>query len=280
MAEISGPTRYGSKPGFIQTAFGLATDPIANQLATRSTPQQLAQLGTLGQALGRLTTGFNAPSIAPAAREARRQYLQETVPQLMEQFAGGGSQGALLRGIQGAGSDLESKLGALQMQQQFELQKQRQEQLPRLMELGLAPSFQTILTDMPIKPEYTIDPKTGERKYAQVTNLPVTEQIARSDAGGQLIHEAQHAGEDIANIARQGIRTSREIGRGVGALGSDIIEAVTQKGLPKAIAGIRSYGGPRSKAALDSIANYVRSLIARSKGLSGSRKRRNRRRRK
>lgn len=156
--NLGAPTRYGQKPSWLQSAFGAKQDIYANRLATRSPFQEAAQLGTLPVTLARLAGGYNAPSIQPAAREAQRQFREETVPGLMEQFAGGGSRGALLRGIQGAGSDLQSKLGALQQQQQFEMAKLRQEQLPRMLEQGIQPSFQTALTDMPIRPEFTVNP--------------------------------------------------------------------------------------------------------------------------
>lgn len=143
------PTSFGKKVGKIGASLW-GTDPIYNQLPTRAGFQQAAQMGALPLALGRLAFGFGAPSIAPAQREATRHFKEEVVPGLMEGFAGGGSQGALLRGIQGAGSDLQSKLAALQYEKQFELQKQRQEMIPKIMELGMSPSFQAHLTNRPI----------------------------------------------------------------------------------------------------------------------------------
>lgn len=147
------PTRFGQPyktTGIGATLFPQGTDPYLQQIPTRAGFQQAAQMAALPYVLERLTRGFNAPSIAPAAAEARREFKEQVLPDLMEQFAGGGSQGALLRGIQGAKGDLETRLGALRQQQQFELQKQQQDQLTRLAELGLAPSFQPHITNMPL----------------------------------------------------------------------------------------------------------------------------------
>jgi hypothetical protein len=166
------PTRYGQpyKPtGIGATLFPQGTDPYLQQIPTRSGFQQGAQILALPYVLERLARGFNAPSIAPAAAEARREFKEQVLPDLMEQFAGGGSQGALLRGIQGAKGDLETRLGALRQQQQFELQKQQQDQLTRFAELGLAPSFQPHITNMPLNglPETLSSQIEGSEKLAQ-----------------------------------------------------------------------------------------------------------------
>lgn len=287
---LGGPTRYGETPSLLQSLLGAKQDIWANRLATRSPFQEGAQLGTLPLTLARLAGGFKAPSIQPAAREAQRQFREQTVPDLMEQFAGGGSRGALLRGIQGAGSDLQSKLGALQMQQQFELQKQRQEQLPRLLEMGIQPSFQTALTDMPIRPDYTVDPKTGERQYSQTAQLPLEEQYWRTLPGQRLSRELQGASGDISGLAQQGIRGGRQLGRAVGVVGSDIARGIQQApgaikqgaqraaegigrlsdetarlvdryGIQNAIAAARRMGGPRGEQRMRELTNYVAGLV-------------------
>ncbi len=237
--EYMGPTLYGKPVGGVR-AFFQGTDPRYNAVPTREGYQQLTQLGMLAPTLGRLAFGFGAPSIAPAAREARRQYHEETVPQLMEQFAGGGSQGALLRGIQGAGSDLESKLGALQMQQQFELQKQRQEQLPRLLELGLSPSFQPVLTDKPI---------------AGLPGLQ-SEQIAQNPYVQELIAQTKGAGEDVAQLAERGIYGARKAGR----MG---IEAGRELG-GMAQAGIEKYITPEFSKRFPKFAQRLQDISARA----------------
>lgn len=243
MADQFQPTSFGQKVGKIgATLWG--TDPIYSQLPTRSGYQQAAQMGALPLALGRLVSGFGAPSIAPIAREEQRRFREEVVPGLMEQFAGGGSQGALLRGIQGAGSDLMSRLGALQQQQQFELQKQRQEQLPRLLELGLAPSFQPHLTNRPIQ------------------NLPETlsAQIAETPEGQQFLTQAGLGGREALSAGARGIEFGRTAARVPGIVGQDIGEYLGRKGAPYA-----------QRYAPNAV-QYVKSVLQRAQkgGLAGA----------
>lgn len=188
------PTRYGQpyKPtGIGATLFPQGTDPYLQQIPTRSGLQQAAQMATLPLALSRLLTGFRAPSIEPAAAEARRQFRENVVPDLMEQFAGGGSQGALLRGIQGAGSDLQSKLAALQYEKQSELQKLQQQQLPQLLESALTPSFQPHITNMPLHGS----PKTLTTQISESENLAKAGRIAKG-----LGNEVTQKGKEKLNF--------------------------------------------------------------------------------
>jgi len=207
-----GPMAYGKPTSKIgATLWG--TDPMYSQLPTRAGFQQAGQMAALPLALARLAGGFGAPSIAPAQREATRQFREEVMPGLMEQFAGGGSQGALTRGIQGAGSDLQSKLAALQYEKQFELQKQRQEMIPKIMELGMAPSFQAHLSNRPIQ------------------NLPNTTsgQVAESPIGqkfGEYGQRAQELGMGGLGMAEQaGARAAT----GAAHLGSDALAQIQKR---------------------------------------------------
>lgn len=207
--QMQGPTLWGKPVGRVG-AFFQGTDPQFNAVPTREPYQQLAQMGTLIPTLGRLAFGFGAPSIAPAAREAQRQFREETVPGLLEQFGGHGSQGSLLRGLQGAGSDLQSKLGALKQQQAFELQKIRQEQLPRLLETSLSPAFQPVLTDKPIA-------GLPELQSAQIAQNPQFQQFA---------NQAQLAGQGLLGKGAEGIKLGRQaaggLAGGLGEAGKDI----------------------------------------------------------
>lgn len=148
------PTSFG-KPhnpnSFSATLWPKGTDPYLTNIPTKSSLQQLLQFSTAPLTAYRQAFGYNAPSIEPIAREEQRRFQQETLPQLMENFAAGGSQGGLLRGIQGAQGDIATKLAALRQQQQFELQKLQQEQLPRMRELELSPTFQPHISNMPLK---------------------------------------------------------------------------------------------------------------------------------
>lgn len=148
-----GPTYFGqkSKQGIIgQTFFPQGTDPILNYIQRLNPLQQLSQAGSTGLGAYRQAFGYNAPSIEPIRREEQRIFQQETLPQLMENLAGGGSQGALYRGIQGAQGDIATRLGALRQQQQFELQKQRQGDLARFRELEMQPTHQPHITNLPL----------------------------------------------------------------------------------------------------------------------------------
>ena len=214
MADQSsqGPMAFGKPVGKIgATLWG--TDPVYNQLPTRAGFQQAAQMGALPLALGRLAFGFGAPSIAPAQREATRHFREEVMPGIMENFAGGGSQGALTRGIQGAGSDLQSKLAALQYEKQFELQKQRQEMIPKIMELGMAPSFTPHLTNRPIQ------------------GLPET--TSAEFAGSPFGQKVGQYGELAQNVGIGGLQGAENLGARVGTgaahLTSDALKGIEKR---------------------------------------------------
>ena len=226
--QSQGPTAFGKPVGKIgATLWG--TDPIYNQLPTRAGYQESAQMAALPLALGRLAFGFGAPSIAPAQREATRHFREEVMPGIMENFAGGGSQGALTRGIQGAGSDLQSKLAALQYEKQFELQKQQQEMIPKIMELGMSPSFQTHITNRPIQglPKTASEVAAGlpsealkqiQTRFPDFYNkiapyLPGA-QAPRKNPAGQSEQEQFEQGRDLQKLSRQA-KLSPDIARAI-----------------------------------------------------------------
>ena len=239
MADQSsqGPMAFGKPVGKIgATLWG--TDPVYNQLPTRAGFQQAAQMGALPLALGRLAFGFGAPSIAPAQREATRHFREEVIPGIMENFAGGGSQGALTRGIQGAGSDLQSKLAALQYEKQFELQKQRQEMIPKIMELGMAPSFTPHLTNRPIQ------------------GLPDT--TSAQFAGSPMGQKAGEYGQFGQDVGVGGLQAGQDIGARVGTgaarLTSDALKGIEKrfpdffKKMSGGLQGIERYTRPAGRA--------------------------------
>lgn len=230
------PTSFGKKVGKIGASLW-GTDPIYNQLPTRAGFQQAAQMGALPLALGRLAFGFGAPSIEPAAREARRQFNEEILPSLEERYAGGGSRGALLRGIQGAKGDLESKLGALKFEKEFELQKLRQEMIPKIMELGMSPSFQTHLTNRPIQGL----PQTTSAEFAA---SPIGQKAAELGQFGQDIGVGGlQAAQDIgARVGTGGTRLSADALRGIEKRFPDFF-----KKMQSGVQGLEQYTRPAYK---------------------------------
>ena len=163
----AGPKYYGQSQSPIEaTIWG--SDPRLTNINTKTPLQQLGQSVLQPAVLANLFGGWKAPSIAPFQREANRQFQQEVVPTLLNNVAAGGSEGGYLRGLQGAGSDLQSKLAALQSEQEFKLQQQRQEQLPKLFELAQAQNFQPHLSNRPIDTgNYEGKPQTAEETITE-----------------------------------------------------------------------------------------------------------------
>lgn len=245
--NVQGPTLYGKPVGRVG-AFFQGTDPRYNAVPTREGYQQASQLATILPTLAKLQFGFGAPSISPIAKEASRQFQQETLPGLMEQFAGHGSQGALTRGIQGAGSDLMTKLASLQQQQQFELQKQRQEQLPRLLELGLSPSFQPVLTDKPIQ------------------GLPslVSEDVKQNPKVQDFLAQAKGAGEDVLGLGTEGLRQARKIPRGALGVGKELAGDIGQ-----GAEQLQQYLTPKIKAQFPEFYKRLEDFVNKSQQVGG-----------
>ena len=137
---FTAPATYGGKPeSFINFS---SPDIKAGEIRTRNASQEGSQLYGLAQAMKRLTTGFRSED-PTASRQAEYRNLQENVlAPIREHYASGaGGGGAFDRNVAGAIAASNEKLNALKEGRQHELQKLRQEQLPRLMELGLDPSF-------------------------------------------------------------------------------------------------------------------------------------------
>lgn len=196
------------------------TDPIANIIPSKTAWQQAGQMALQPHVLANLYGGYNAPSIAPAQREATRHLREEVLPQLAHQWGGGGSTGGFLRGVQGAGSDLASKLGALQYEKQFELNKLRQEQLPKFQQLAQEENFQTHLTDKPINWGAADNPERQRTLSGQIAASPAGQAAAQiggdlSQFAGQGVQRAGIGGRKLAGSARDWLsqppRTQQEL---------------------------------------------------------------------
>lgn len=148
------PTSYG-KPynpsGIGATLFPKGTDPFLNYLPTKNTLQQLLQFSTAPQTLYNQYYGYQAPDINPVAQAEYKRLQEQIIPQLAGQLTTSGDQGAFMRSLRGAGGDIASKLAALQYEKQAEMNKLRQEQLPRFREQELSQVFQPHITNMPLK---------------------------------------------------------------------------------------------------------------------------------
>lgn len=193
MADKYVPTIGGQKAGWLGSTFG-QTDQLLHQIPTRSGGQQLAQLGQLGQTLYRLSNGFNAGD-QNAARAAEYRNLQEQVlPQIREHYGAGlGGGSAFNRNLAGAVAASNERLNAQREGRQHELQKLQQEQLPRLYELGLQPSFESHITDQPFNPKYapdeTIASQLGSSREAGTTREALDRLRNAGYRGGEALNE-------------------------------------------------------------------------------------------
>jgi len=116
-----------------------------HQLPTVQPWQEGAQGAITANALYRLLAPGNQMSyFNPIEQQARREFQQTTIPQIMERFAGGGtlSTSALPQALSQAGGDLESKLAALKGQYGTQLELAKLQQIPELFNLGLRPTFE------------------------------------------------------------------------------------------------------------------------------------------
>lgn len=148
------PTSYGKpyNPSSIgATLFPKGTDPFLQYIQTKTPLQQLLQFSTAPQTALNLLTGYRTPDIGPVAQAEYKRLQEQIIPQLAGQLTTSGDQGAFLRSLRGAGSDISSKLAALQYEKQAEMNRLRQEQLPRLRELELSQTAQPHITSMPLR---------------------------------------------------------------------------------------------------------------------------------
>jgi len=198
------PQKLNMAPIFPDVKY-TAGQPRLNYLPTKTEGQQFSQMAAMAPALYNLYRGWNAPDIGPVVQEEQRRFQQETLPSLMEQFAGGGSQGALLRGLQGAQGDIATRLGALRQQQQFELQKERQGLIPQLLNLGLSPMATPHLTDEEIQ---NVPQLLGSR----IAQGPVGKEVGTiakgaEDLTGQLLKGGRYIANELSDAAKDYLKS-------------------------------------------------------------------------
>jgi hypothetical protein len=125
--------------------------PASVQAVPNLRPNQLA---VQNQALGNVSnllkdTNQYKFDFAPIEQKAREDFQTKTVPSLAERFVGQGSgtSSSAFRGaLGGAGSELETNLGALGAEYGLRNQAQQQGHLSNLLGYGLQPSFENIYT--------------------------------------------------------------------------------------------------------------------------------------
>lgn len=181
------PDTYGGKQGgFLQSTFG-HPDLRFNKIGTLTEPQQLAQLANLGITSGRNLFGWNAPDIESQRQAEYRNLRQNVIPQLAQHYgAGAGGRGAFEQNLANAQGGIQERLAALQNQRQFELQKLRQEQIPRMAELGQQPSFVGHITEGAFNPQAAPERLLADRLTG---SRPVQRAEALVSNVGQGIHE-------------------------------------------------------------------------------------------
>lgn len=125
--------------------------PSSVESVPNLTPNQLALqnkvIGGAGQMLDQANQyKFN---FAPIERQARENFETKTVPSLAERFVGQGSgtHSSAFRGaLGGAGSELETNLGALGAEYGLRNQEQSRGHLSNLLSAGLSPSYEHFYT--------------------------------------------------------------------------------------------------------------------------------------
>jgi hypothetical protein len=111
----------------------------------RFTPEQQGlQSQAIGGAQG-LLGRMGQFDFAPIAQQARERFQTQTLPGLVNQFAGtGGMAGsAFARALGGAGRGFETDLAALQQNYNLKQEDQMMQRLQQLLGVGMAPSFES-----------------------------------------------------------------------------------------------------------------------------------------
>lgn len=134
------------------TQYGRSTvQDLSDRARAVQSPLYSAEVDALQKELGQMGMGTlkNLPSadFGPIEADYTRQYNEQVIPQLMEQFVGSAPGGMRTSGFKqalgAAGTGLQSKLAA--MKQQFNVQRRGQEQAYglNLLQPGMRQQFQT-----------------------------------------------------------------------------------------------------------------------------------------
>ena len=133
--------------GFLSQLFG--GTPQRQEQVSRFTPQQQEVLNKiLQQAGGQLQQQPRGAQdiLQPVFAQARKQFQEQTIPQLLEQFQAGGQLGSgrLQSSLAKGATDLESQIASIGAQAELGQAGQQQQLLSQLLGMGLQPQFDTI----------------------------------------------------------------------------------------------------------------------------------------
>lgn len=214
------PETYGGQPGSWLQRIAGSPDLRYGEHRIISKPQEASQLGGLALAMKRLATGFNAGDQSAARAAEYRNLNEQVLPQIREHFGAGlGGGSAFNRNVAGAVAASNERLNALREGRQHELQKLQQEQLPRLMELGLKPTFQGHITEGEWNPEAA--PKES------LSNI-----LERSKTGEAIGRAAEAYDPSLAaaveNVGEAGLRTIKGVKSGAKFAGRKLNDKTAQ----------------------------------------------------